>query len=89
MNPKIGTINRDGTTTYPAETLAGAPFERGEYDPHPPIVHYLGADGHFCIGDVWPPRGFNVEEALQKLKAEVMGSGKADDTPAIGFEAGE
>lgn len=71
MNPKIGTIHADGSLTFPSETLAGAPYERGDFDPMPPIVHTLDAVGHFAVGDVWPPLGFDAHAALDALKAEL------------------
>ncbi len=71
MNAKIGTIQPDGSVVWPSETLAGAPFERGDFDKPPAIQHTLDAVGHFCIGDVWPPRGFDVNAALDALKAEL------------------
>lgn len=77
MNMKIGTYNPDGTITWPSETLAGAHYERGDFDPPPGIVHHLDAT-HFAVGDLWPPRGFKVQEALDKLMAE-LGSGKSPE----------
>lgn len=88
-NPKLGTINNDGSTTWPTVTLAGAPFEHGQYDPPPAIVHTLPG-GYLAVGDVWPPRDFDVEAALATLKAEVLALGvpsvsgggkKADSAP--------
>lgn len=70
MNHKIGHYNDDGTLTYPSKTLAGADFERGEFDPPPAHLHNLGGK-FFAIGDVWPPKGFDVNAELDKLRAEL------------------
>lgn len=89
MNPKIGIMHDNGTYTWPTETLAGASFAHGDFDPPPAMLHTLDAEGRFAVGDVWPPRGFDVQGALDKLKAELAQGGGSESTPAIGFEAGE
>lgn len=69
MNPKIGTYTSQGTE-YPTETITGKPFVQGDYDPPPAIVHGL-LEGHFAIGDVFPPPGFDVNAEIAKLNAEI------------------
>lgn len=76
MNPKIGTFNGEGAITYPTETLAGAPYSRGQFDPAPAIMHGLPG-GHFAVGDVFPPKGFDVEAALAALKKELTAPTKS------------
>lgn len=68
-NPKIGQYTPEGTI-YPSETLAGSPYSRGELDPPPPIVHGL-LPGYFAVGDIFPPRDFDVEAEIGKLCAEL------------------
>lgn len=68
-NPKIGRFTPEGTV-YPCETITGKPYSRSEYDPPPAIVHEFGG-GFFAVGDVFPPRAFDVEAALASLRAEV------------------
>lgn len=70
MNPKIGKYTPQGTV-YPSETITGKPFARAEREAPPAIVHEL-AEGYFAVGDVFPPRGFDVEAALSALRAELV-----------------
>lgn len=67
MNPKIGSYTPEGTV-YPTETITGKPYARGETDPPPAIVHGVG-EQHFAVGEVFLPPDFNVEAALDELKA--------------------
>lgn len=69
MNPKIGTYAPEGAV-FPTQTISGKPFQRSEYDAMPPVIHDL-LDGHFAVGEVFPPRDFDVEAALQELNAEL------------------
>lgn len=69
MNPKIGTYAASGAV-YPTETITGKPYQ---YDTPPAIVHDL-LNGHFAIGDVFPPRDFDVEAALMALNDELSAS---------------
>lgn len=68
-NPKIGRYTPEGTQ-YPSETITGKPYARSEYDPPPAIVHDF-AEGYFAVGDVFPPRDFDVNAALAGLRAEI------------------
>lgn len=68
-NPKLGRYTPEGMI-YPTETITGKPYARGEYDPPPAIIHNIG-EHWFAVGDVFPPRDFNVEVALDVLRAEI------------------
>lgn len=80
MNPKIGTYAPEGTI-FPTQTITGKPFQRSEYDAMPPVIHDL-IGGHFAVGEVFLPRDFDVEAALQELNAELSAKvkpSKAED----------
>ena len=66
-NPKIGKLVPG---EYPTQMITGKSYARGESDPPPLIVHDL-LDGYVAIGDMFPPRDFDVEAALTELKAEL------------------
>ena len=66
-NPKIGKLEAG---EYPTQLITGKAYERGETDPPPLIVHDLG-NGYVALGDMFPPRDFDVAAALDALKAEV------------------
>lgn len=68
-HPKIGRYTPEGTL-YPTETITGKPYARGEFDPPPAIVHML-QDGYFVIGEVFLPRGFDVEVELDLLRSVI------------------
>lgn len=69
MNPKIGRYTPEGAV-YPSEMITGKPYSRSETDPAPTIVHDF-AEGYFAIGDLFPPREFDVNAALAALRAEI------------------
>jgi hypothetical protein len=66
-NPKIGKLEEN---QYPSQLITGKPYQRSETDPPPTIVHDLG-EGYVAIGDMFPPAGFDIEAALDVLKAEL------------------
>lgn len=79
-NPKLGRYTPEGTV-YPTETITGKPYARGEYDPPPAIVHNIG-EHWFSVGDVFPPQDFDLDAALEALKAAVKPSPvKSQDKP--------
>lgn len=82
-DPRIGTRRPDGTRVYPALTLTGK-----TYTMPPAAVTGLDAE-HFVVLDVFAPRGFDLEAALDELRAALKPAparrkGKTEDT--IGSE---
>ena len=78
MNPKIGIRNANGTIkSYPSQSLSGRPlsFTGGPKQTPPAIVHNLSAT-EFAIGDVTPPKGFDVQAAVDALRKPSAESAK-------------
>lgn len=71
MDKRIGTMNPEtGAYTYPAKTLIGQDFYHGETDPAPAVIHMLPGN-HFAIGEVFYPKDFDTNAALEVLRASL------------------
>lgn len=82
-DPRIGVRRPDGSREFPALTISGK-----TYTMPPAAVTGLDAE-HFVVLDVFAPRGFDVEAALDELRAALKPTparrkGKTEDT--IGSE---
>ena len=67
---RIGTINADGSLIYPAKTFIGRDFIHEETSATPPVLHMLPGK-RFVVGEIFYPPTFDVNEELDKLKAEL------------------
>lgn len=69
-NPKIGTIDDAGNPQFPSQSLSGQALDMDDRTTLTGHIHMLTSTT-FCIGDVFPVKGFDVQAAIDALKAEV------------------
>lgn len=76
-NPKIGTIDANGNPQFPTQTLSGQLIDSDDRATLTGHIHMLSSTT-FCIGDVFVPKGFDVQAAIDALKAEIAAPASAE-----------